>query len=232
MYKVIFRNGTQPTTIDSGELLVFDSENENVVVLSSGIPNVDLKKIYADIVGGAVYTISKVRIECIFGDSTSTITQPIEYGIRTSNGDCEKNPIYPNLSLIQHVKNVVDIEFDERLLNIDGSIDIQSIPAYTKVRYMFYPKEQVNPSITALHTDTDIDYQVPNLNNIEGDNNVLLDSEQPILEEENIASESNVPVGSAEQAKKLVKEKTGKKCWWWLLLVGAGVFITYKQLKK
>ena len=42
MYKIIFRNGTQPTTIDSGGLMVFDSEIENVVVLSSGVPNVSL----------------------------------------------------------------------------------------------------------------------------------------------------------------------------------------------
>ena len=167
MYKVIFRNGTQPTTIDSGGLMVFDSEIENVVILSSGVPNVSLEKIFADILCGSVYKVGVVRIECIEsnGNKNECVTNPITYKLETANGNMEESPIYPMLSVMQNVI-LADIDMNGKLLNTDTSFKIKSIPSNTKMKYSFYPVGMINPTLSNLNSETNKKLIVPNLNNI------------------------------------------------------------------
>ena len=167
MYKVIFRNGTEPTEVDSGGLSVYDSEIENVVVLYSGVPNVSLEKIFADILGGSVYKVGVVRIECIEsnGNENECVTNPITYRLETANGNMEESPIYPMLSVMQKVI-LADVNMDGKLLNTDTSFKIKSIPSNTKMKYSFYPVGMINPTMSNLNSETDKKLIVPNLNNI------------------------------------------------------------------
>jgi len=167
MYKVIFKNGTQPTTIDSGGLMVFDSEIENVVVLSSGVPNVSLEKIFADILGGSVYKVGVARIECVESivNESGCVTTPIAYKLETANGNIEESPIYPMLSVLQKVI-LADIDMGGKLINTDTSFRIKSIPPKTTMKYSFYPVGMINPTLSNLNSDTNQKLTIPNLNNI------------------------------------------------------------------
>ena len=188
-----------------------------IVEKSSGIPNVDLRKIYADILGGAVYVLSKVRIECIStnGDKKDVVCQPITYGIRTSEGDAVENPIYPTLSVLQKVE-CADVELNGLLLNSDTILNIASIPPHTKVRYMFYASEKSNPTITAFKTDLDKELIIPELNKIDGV------SQEKVLEIQSQKTDVKNPN---------VPEKDKKCSWLWLIAVGIGIFATYKLIK-
>lgn len=227
MYKIIFRNGTQPSTIETNGLIVSEGETQNVVVKTSGVPNVPLSKIYANIIGGEVFQIGKLRIECISG--TADITEPISYRLQTSEGNMVSNPIYPNISVVQQVNSVIDVDLDGLLLSTDSFFQIATIPPNTKIRYAFYPKEQGSPSITFKRTQLDKELIVPDLNKIDGisqDEN--LDTQSAKTEQEYTPENEEPSTYSGVRAPK-TKNNYG---WWWIIAVGIGIYATYKITKK
>lgn len=233
MYKVIFRNGTEPSTIETNGLIVSEGETQNVVVKTSGVPNVPLSKIYANIFGGEVFAIGKLRIECISG--TADVTEPISYRLQTSEGDMAENPIYPNISVIQHVDSVIDVDLEGLMLNADSFFKITTIPPNTKIRYSFYPKEQGSPSITFKHTQLDKELIIPDLNKIDGiSQEKVLDIQSPKTDTENPSeTQTGFVGGSSVEEKSKRQGEENKKCgWWWIIAVGIGIFATYKMTKK
>ena len=219
MYKIIFRNGTEPTTIETNGLIVSEGETQNVVVKTSGVPNVTLSKIYANILGGEVFSIGKLRIECLSG--MADVTEPISYRLQTSEGNMIENPIYPNISVIQQVDSVIDVDLDGLLINSDGFFKIATIPPNTKIRYSFYPKEQGNPTITFKRADLDKGLIIPDLNKIDGI------SQEKVSDIQSQKTDTKNP-------NKTTADKNGndKECGWlWVLALGFGIFATYKLIK-
>lgn len=219
MYKVIFRNGTQPSTIETNGLIISEGETQNAVVKTSGVPNVPLSKIYANIFGGEVFSIGKLRIERISG--TADVTEPISYRLQTSEGDMRENPIYPSISVIQQVDSVIDVDLDGLLINSDGFFKIATIPPNTKIRYSFYPKEQGNPTITFKRADLDKELIIPDLNKIDGI------SQEKVSDIQSQKTDTKNP-------NKTTADKNGndKECGWlWVLALGFGIFATYKLIK-
>lgn len=217
---LIYRDGTYPSdTAEPQHFVIIENEMENVVEKSSGIPNVDLRKIYVDIFGGAVYILDKVRIECIStdGEKMSAVCKPITYGIRTSEGNIVENPIYPILSVTQKVE-CADVGLNGLLLNADTIVNIESIPPHTKVRYLFYPKEIGSPTITFKRTNLDKELIIPELNKIEG-----------ISNEDNCTKiDATIPKETKTREKQTDKHKGGLLC---VFAIGLSILATYKLLK-
>lgn len=172
MYNLIYRNGTQPSSVNPNDIVIFTEEEENVVVKSSGIPDVSLKKIYADLIGGTVYLYDKLRIECIEAPNQmiqeSAGNSSLRYVLLTVQGRKVAKPIYPIISSMQSVKNIRDISFEEKMLfNADTSIKVASIPAKTTMKYYFYPSDEGTPTGQMLRGNTEQKLRVPNLNFID-----------------------------------------------------------------
>lgn len=141
------------------------------VIKSSGVPNVSLQKIYAGMLAGNVYMFNKLRIECLEA-LTDTIKESscgasISYQVKTAQGDVVGRPIYPLISVVQQVKGVRDIELGDLLFNVDTSFTIESIPANTKMKYMFYATEQSSASGQLLRGDAGKQLETPQLNTID-----------------------------------------------------------------
>ena len=141
------------------------------VLKTSGVPNVNLRKIYAGMLAGNVYMFNKLRIECLeaLTDAIkeSSCGASISYQIKTSQGDIVARPIYPLISVVQQVKGVRDIELGDLIFNVDTSFTIESIPANTKMKYMFYATEQGSASGNLLRGDAGKQMETPQLNNID-----------------------------------------------------------------
>ena len=141
------------------------------VVKSSGVPQVNLRKIYAGMLAGNVYLFNKLRIECLeaLTDAIkeSSCGASISYQIKTAQGDVVARPIYPLISVVQQVKGVRDIELGDLIFNVDTSFTIESIPANTKMKYMFYATEQSSASGSLLRGDASKQMEAPQLNTID-----------------------------------------------------------------
>ena len=215
---LIYREEKYPTDVNFVEFYHVTAEG-SIVQLSSGVPNVTLSKIYANILGGDIFKMGKLRIECISG--TADITEPISYRLQTSEGDMIENPIYPNISVIQQVDSVIDVDLDGLLINSDGFFKIATIPPNTKIRYSFYPKEQGNPTITFKRADLDKELIIPDLNKIDGI------SQEKVSDIQSQKTDTKNP-------NKTTADKNGndKECGWlWVLALGFGIFATYKLIK-
>lgn len=149
----------------------YDTTGGGSVVKTSGVPNVTLRKIYAGMVAGNVYMFNKLRIECLeaLTDAIkeSSCGASISYQIKTAQGDIVARPIYPLISVVQQVKGVRDIELGDLIFNVDTSFTIESIPANTKMKYMFYAAEQGSASGILLRGESGKQMETPQLNTID-----------------------------------------------------------------
>ena len=149
----------------------YDVTGGGKVIKTSGVPNVNLRKIYAGMLAGNVYMFNKLRIECLeaLTDAIkeSSCGASISYQIKTSQGDIVARPIYPLISVVQQVKGVRDIELGDLIFNVDTSFTIESIPANTKMKYMFYATEQGSASGNLLRGDAGKQMETPQLNTID-----------------------------------------------------------------
>ena len=149
----------------------YDVTGGGAVIKTSGVPNVNLRKIYAGMLAGNVYMFNKLRIECLeaLTDAIkeSSCGASISYQVKTSQGDIVARPIYPLISVVQQVKGVRDIELGDLLFNVDTSFTIESIPANCKMKYMFYATEQGSASGNLLRGDAGKQMETPQLNTID-----------------------------------------------------------------
>lgn len=149
----------------------YDVTGGGSVIKTSGVPNVNLRKIYAGMLAGNVYMFNKLRIECLeaLTDAIkeSSCGASISYQIKTAQGDIVARPIYPLISVVQQVKGVRDIELGDLIFNVDTSFTIESIPANTKMKYMFYAVEQGSASGNLLRGESGKQMEAPQLNTID-----------------------------------------------------------------
>lgn len=141
----------------------------NLVKLTSGVQGVSYSELIRSIYGGETYKVKKMRIECLSASSDaekeSAPSASLLYTARTSAGRKEIQPLYPEISVLQQVKNIRDVEFP-MIINSYTSITIESLAASSKVSYKLYASKIESPSASLARGTTAKEFKTPNPNQI------------------------------------------------------------------
>lgn len=145
------------------------SGTSNLVTLTSGVQGVTYAEFIRQIQSGEVYQVKNMRIECTSAstdaEKESAPSASLQYTARQSNGRKEIQPLYPEISVLQQVKNIRDVEFP-MIINSYTSIKVESLPASAKVAYKFYASKIETPTSGAIRGNTAKEFKTENRNQI------------------------------------------------------------------
>jgi len=122
------------------------------VLLASGVQGRTYAELLRSIAAGTVFKFNRVRINCTAANTdsekNSAADASLMYVAKTDTGKEERQPLYPDISVLQNVLSVRDAQWDF-LINHYTSIKVESIAAGVTLQYRFYA-EAIENSTTAL----------------------------------------------------------------------------------
>jgi len=144
------------------------------VVLTSGVKNSTLTKLYASLRGATVFDCGSIRIECTKANNDNDLNSAagvsLDYKLTTIQGDFSGKSIYCDVSIIQQVKNVRDVTTDGVVINSDASLMISRIPAGARIEYKMYPRQLGTSTSTMIRSNSAKEFAPIALNAISGQN--------------------------------------------------------------
>lgn len=137
------------------------------VLLTSGIQGIEYKEIIRSIASGTVFGFNRVRIQTISAytdsDRNSASDASITYVARNDMGSSTTTPLTPQISTIQNVLHVRDVQWD-MIVNQYTKFIVSSINPGVKNQYSFFADRLENSTTSLIRGNTSKKFEVKNIN--------------------------------------------------------------------